>query len=121
MKKLAMIGFLAGALSLAATPALARDYDRDHRDRDYRFEARHDRYERDYRDHHDGRRYDRDWRYEKHYHKHYKPHVSYYRCGYHPGYRGHHDHSHYYDSRTGEYLAIIGGTILLTELLHGHH
>ncbi|WP_461482805.1 hypothetical protein [Porticoccus sp.] len=132
MKKLALISILTSSLALMATPALARDYDNnrnfsarhhyeqrqdvrhystrdyDRRDYDHRGYDRHD-YRHDYR--HDGR-------YDKHYAK---PHPKYYRCGYHPGYRGHHDHHHYYDSRTGEYLAIIGGTILITELLHGHH
>ncbi len=135
MKKLALIGILTTSLAVLATPALARDYDsnRDfyarhhyeqrHDDRDYdRRDYNHRDYDRhDYR--HDRRDYDRrDYRHDNRYKKHSaKHHQKYYRCGYHSGYRGHHDHAHYYDNRTGEYLAIIGGTILITELLRGHH
>ncbi|TNE75326.1 MAG: hypothetical protein EP334_10545 [Gammaproteobacteria bacterium] len=121
MKKFALITLITSSLALAAAPTFARDYDHDRQ-----FSSNHYRYERhndhDYRgDHHRYQRYDRR-DYKRHYHNHHdKHHYRYYRCGYHPGYKGHHSHNHYYDSRTGEYLAIIGGTILITELLRGHH
>ncbi|TNF07755.1 MAG: hypothetical protein EP323_02680 [Gammaproteobacteria bacterium] len=132
MKKLAIIGLLTTSLALVATPSLARDYDRgkqfssDHHryeHRDYRND-RHNSYRRD--KHYDKRRYDDDRHYHRftysdRYRHDVKHHYKHYRCGYHPGSRARHNHHHYYDSRTGEYLAIIGGTILLTEILRGHH
>jgi|GEM_PF-645557 len=139
MKKLAIIGLLTTSLALGAAPALARDYDRgklfssDHHRYEHRHEHREHRNDRrnehrdDYRrdKHYDKRRYDdryyHRFSYSDRYRHDVKYHYKHYRCGYHPGSRAHHNHNHYYDSRTGEYLAIIGGTILLTEILHGHH
>jgi len=126
MRKLALTGLLTASLAFVSLPTLADDYD--HR---LSFSSRHHHEHRDYRDdhryRHDDKRYHdrrylnsrrdydrhRGW-YKKKYHA--RHHRNYYRCGYHPGARIRHDHRHYYDSRSGEYLAIIGGAILLNEI-----
>lgn len=113
MQKLPVLCLLTTSIIFGMAPALAGD--RDHKP-NFRAEYRHD-YRRNYRDDY---RYDerrgqyRDQRFHSHYHRHnkYRKHYG------HPGRQKKHDY--YRRSASDDYIYIIGGAILINEILHHH-
>ncbi len=117
MKSLAVIGLLAASIALTATPALAKDR---HYSSDRQYEAHSDRhrsYNHDYRrgSKHHYRNYDRRHDYGRHY-----GHKRYHRFNDSHRYYG---HRYYYRSHdyVDDYFVILGGTILINELLYHSH
>lgn len=114
MYRFAIAGLLATSIVFGMSPALAGD--RGHK-RDFRAEYRHEHRHSDRNSYRDDYRYYqrhdhyRDHRFGSHnngyqYRKHYK----------HPG--NHKNHGHYRKSASDDYLYIIGGAVLLNEILH---
>lgn len=115
MQKLLVLGLLSISIILGMAPALAGD--RDHKPK-FRAEYRHD-YHHDYR-----RSYRDDYRYDqKHdqyrsrkFHSHDNRHYKYKKHYGH--YSRHKKHDHYRRSDSDDYIYIIGGAVLLNEILH---
>ena len=112
MKNLAIIGLLAASLAMSAAPALAKDrhYDQDnHREK---FSAN--------RHHDNGRHYDR-----SHDRRYYSSHKYGHKRRQHYNNRHHYyGHQRYYyrsNNYVEDYFTILGGTILINELLHHSH
>jgi len=115
MHKFPIIGLLATSIIFGMVPALAGD--RDHKP-NFRAEYRHEYRHNDRINYRDDYRYDqrhdqyRDRRFHSHDNRHYK-----YRKHY--GHSGRHKkHDHYRRSASDDYIYIIGGAVLLNEILH---
>ncbi|WP_339642686.1 hypothetical protein [uncultured Porticoccus sp.] len=118
MQKFPIIGLLATSIIFGMAPALAGD--RDHKP-NFRAEHRHEHPRNDRVSHRDDyryyQRYDqyRDRRFYSHDNRHYK-----YRKHY--GHSGRHKkNDHYRRSISDDYIYIIGGAVLLNEILHHRH
>jgi len=123
MKRLTIIGLLTASLAMTATPALAKD--RHHgQDKHYdNFSARqydsyksHDKHynrsdnRRYYSSHRSGRNYGYSYGHKRHDYNGYRHH-----------YRGHQRYYYRSDDYVEDYFTILGGTILINELLHHSH
>jgi hypothetical protein len=118
MKRLTIIGLLAASLVMTATPALAKDshHGQDkHRDN---FGARqHDSY-KSYKS--DDKHYNRSDN-RRYYSSHRSGHKRHHYNNYRHHYRGHQRYYYRSDNYVEDYFTILGGTILINELLHHSH
>ncbi len=118
MKNLAIVGLLTASLVIAAAPALAkdRDYGQDkHRDK-YSARQQHDYGKHDNQSH--DRRYYSSHKYGHKSREHYSNHHRYY------GNQRYYSRQRYYyrnNDYVEDYFAVLGGTILINELLHHSH
>lgn len=115
MQKLLVLGLLSTSIIFGMAPALAGD--RDHKP-NFRAEYRHN-YHHDYRRiYRDNYRYDqrRDQYHARRFHSHDYKHNKYRKHYGHPGRQKKHDY--YRRSASDDYIYIIGGAVLLNEILH---
>jgi len=120
MKCLAMIGLLIASIGLAATPAFAKDR---HYSSDRQYESYSDRHRGYNQGYHPGSKHHYRKYHRRHDYGHHYGHKRYHRLNEPRRYYG---HRYYYRSHdyVDDYFTILGGTILINELLyhsHEHH